>query len=172
MACSGHTKRTILTLLSPLITHFYIPIPVVLVGFARRDYLLYVFLPIVIVVTFISSKISYGPVTLYPTIHFTIPAVVLFTVVLVSSIFFAKYDRAWRVLFFTLILISVLHSMTPVFENPYSGSGCNEFTVNFLDSRTVYCISVNSATLPGNATYFHVTVFPWNPVVCWLLRLT
>ncbi len=155
-----HAKRLILTFLSPLIVHFYIPIPIVLVGFARRDFLLYVFLPIITAVTVLSNKISYGPIILRPTVHFTIPAIVLFILIFVSTILFAKRDRVWKILIFTVFLTSILHSLTPVLLNPYSGSGCDELVINFLDSRTVYCIRLDFARLSGGTAYYHVTVFP------------
>jgi hypothetical protein len=161
------TRRLFLTLLSPLIVHFHIPLPVVLIGLVRRD-LLYMFLPIVVAVALVSDKINYGPVTLHPTTYFAISAVILFAGIFISALFLTERVEVWKILATALVLISILHSLTPVVGvNPYGsgGSGCKEIVIDFLDSETVYCIRSTSVPLsPMNdeerIMYYHITVFP------------
>jgi hypothetical protein len=51
-----------------------------------------------------------------------------------------------------MVLISVLHSLTPVGVNPdgfgnSEGFCCKQIVIDFLDSETVYCIHLTSAPL-------------------------
>jgi len=165
MAGNFETRRLLLTFFSPLVLHFYIPLPVVLVGLSRKDFHP-LFIPITFALGLVSDKISYGSIILHPTTYFTIPATLLFAVILISAIFLTKQSKVWKILIATVILISILHSLTPIDGvNSYGSadSGCQKITIDFLDSETVYCIHSSSAPLSSNdvrTMYHSIAVYP------------
>ncbi|WP_202319681.1 hypothetical protein [Archaeoglobus neptunius] len=150
-------KRIVVTIISPLILHFYIPIPVA-IALVRRNFL-YALLPIIAATFLVSDRISYGPFILYPVSHFTIPALALFAAIITLSILLARHERVWKILIFIVIAISILHSLTPVFKISGECSGCREVVINFLDSKTVFCLRLSSGMV-SETKYYHLTIFP------------